>query len=130
MPYARPTVLVVDDEEVIRGTFVDLLSEGYEVRPATNLDEARRTLASERVDLIVLDWLYDDASTAEPLIRELASRDESPAIVLVSVSRLAIDAGARYHIPVLCKPFDLDVLLTTVTEALTHMSRPSMPQVS
>lgn len=49
-------ILVVDDEPGIRGLYSEELEdEGYVVRLASDGEEARRIVASEEIDLVILD---------------------------------------------------------------------------
>ena len=127
LPMAPPTVLVVEDEPIIRGAFVDLLSADYDVVSAASLDEARTALATRHVDVVLLDWMYDDGATAAPLLGALAAAADAPAVVVVTVSKAGVAEAARYGVPVLLKPFDLDVLLSTLDSARRRNIRPSTP---
>jgi DNA-binding NtrC family response regulator len=78
----RPSILVVDDERLIRWSIAAELQErGYETREAESADKAR--LEIERgVDAVVLDDELPGVDTLE-LLRELAERSpELPVIVL------------------------------------------------
>src|SRR5258708_19692733 len=53
-----PQILVVEDDDAIRGLVSEVLREdGYDVREATNGVEALDRLREERPDLIVLDLM-------------------------------------------------------------------------
>ncbi len=67
-------VLVVEDDRTTRLILVSALrSAGYRVREAGRLDEARRLLAEETPDLLVVDGLLPDG-TGMDLIAECRAR--------------------------------------------------------
>lgn len=56
-PKSAHTVLIVDDDDIVRHTFAQILrSEGYQVRTAKNADSGLRRAADCRPDAIVLDF--------------------------------------------------------------------------
>lgn len=115
VPPGRLTVLVVDDDELVRESLaVALELEGYEpVLAAHGVDAllALRT-GSRRPDVILLDlempvmpgWEFRERQLSDP---ELASIP----VVVVSSSSHAVRAEHR-----LWKPFDLDALIRKVRE--------------
>ena len=106
----RHVVLVVDDEPSIRLLCrVNLELDGYEVREAATIEEARALLTGG-LDVVLLD-MHVGNERADGLLAELRERQIPVAVVtgstdLVSVSGLA-DA-------VLEKPFTIDELEATV----------------
>lgn len=118
-------VLIVDDDETIRGFLTELLTdEGYETRVATNGAEGLELLRGWCPDAIMLDmmmpvldgWSFREAQLALPGAAEV------PVIVL-SASRDLGDGVAAFA-PAACvpKPFDLAPLLDTL-ERLTSSPR-------
>lgn len=112
-------VLVVDDEPAIRDTLSDLLEdEGFVVARARDGVEALQLLESRVFDLIVTDVKMprlDGASMA----RHLRRQGVLIPIVLMSAVYADIDLAAITFIP---KPFDFDVLLWRIREALASGS--------
>ena len=115
-------VLVVDDEPTVREVLADFLrAEGYEVTVANNGRHALALLEGSLPHVIVLDLMM-------PLIDGFAFRAQqllSPRLALIPVivvsARYNLDGALRTLRPQAClsKPFDLDLLLVTVT-AVTH----------
>lgn len=108
------TVLLVDDEELVRITTADMLTDlGYEVVEATSGEDALRLLeAGTPCDLLVTDHLMPGISGAD-LIREVRSRRPEISVLLVSgyAENAAIDPG----IPRLAKPFRKDELASSLS---------------
>jgi two-component system OmpR family response regulator len=116
---ARPRVLVVEDDDAIRGLLEDLLEiEGYDVRAAADGTAGLAILRQWRPDAIVLDVVMPDggASAFRAGQRGLAEAEDVP-VLLVSATRvadlgcIARDLGATDW---LAKPFDLDTLASAV----------------
>lgn len=85
MKLAESTVLVVDDEPVLRLTFAVLLQRvGARVLVAGDGVEALQTLESQHVDVILTDKLMPKIGGLE-LLQELRERDVmTPAILFVN----------------------------------------------
>jgi CheY-like chemotaxis protein len=108
---ARPSVLVVDDDQAIREVIAEVLrDEGYEVVCAENgvqaLDELRK---DHPPNLVLLDLMMPVMSGWE-VLEQLQSDDHLAQIPVVVVSAMNAP-GVREH---LAKPIDLDRLLDTV----------------
>jgi DNA-binding NtrC family response regulator len=124
-------ILVVDDEDDIRTTISDILSdEGYAVSVAADAATARVEVGRDRVDLILLDvWMPDvDGIT---LLREWA-REGSPRCPVVILSghgtvETAVEATRLGAVDFVEKPLSLAKLLRTVEKALDKSSEPRRP---
>jgi CheY-like chemotaxis protein len=112
------TVLVVDDEFAIVEALSELLTwEGYTVRSAGNGRAALEILASERVDVVLMDVMMPTmggvdaarAIKADPRLRDIP-------IVLMTAGPLP-DADVRWF-TTLRKPFDVNALLSAVQRAI------------
>jgi two-component system, NtrC family, response regulator AtoC len=118
MPNA--TVLVVDDEQLIRWSIKERLSAaGLEVMEAETAAEAL-DIAREGVDLVLLDYRLPDADGLS-VLSELKNRDPEVVVILLtghgSVST-AVDAMKNGAFHYLVKPFDVDELLVLVEKGL------------
>jgi CheY-like chemotaxis protein len=103
------TVLLVDDEDIVRLTTADMLLElGYEVVEANSADAAL-DLVREGLepDLLVSDHLMPGLSGAD-LARQL--RETYPGLTVLVVSGYAQDDGLSPDLPRLTKPFRSDDL--------------------
>jgi CheY-like chemotaxis protein len=113
------TILVVDDEPLIRDTLQDLLEEeGYAVHVATNGASALLDILSDPPSLVILDGAMPVMS-GEELLRELASSDVSPMPIVV----LTAGQAPERYLPLgatvaLAKPFDVGNLLDILTALL------------
>ncbi|HMF60457.1 MAG TPA: sigma-54 dependent transcriptional regulator [Vicinamibacterales bacterium] len=116
----KATILVVDDEALIRWSLAERLkSEGYDVLEA---DTGRAALEKlpEGVDLVLLDYRLPDTDGVT-ILRKMKEFDQDILVILltafasVETAVEAMKLGA-YHFA--NKPFNLDEVATTVERAL------------
>src|SRR5688572_30530151 len=117
---AKSTILVVDDEPLIRWSLAERLkSEGYDVLEAETGSEALEKL-SEGVDLVLLDYKLPDTDGVS-VLRKIKEADQDILVILltayanVETAVEAMKLGA-YHFA--DKPFNLDQVVATVERAL------------
>jgi two-component system, OmpR family, response regulator MprA len=115
-----PTVLVVEDEPVIRELMAILLEdEGYAVRQAVDGLQALEMLEQHGVDLILSDVKMPRLDGAS-LVHRLRSRGDAIPVVLMSAVYAEVDLpGVRF----LRKPVNCEHLLTIIAAALQEMGR-------
>ncbi|MEM7249437.1 MAG: sigma 54-interacting transcriptional regulator [Acidobacteriota bacterium] len=120
MSEARETLLIVDDEESIRTILSEKLSGRYEVRTATDGDDALRLLEARPSDLMLCDVKMpgrDGLST----LAEVIKRHPETAVVMITalldvdVAVRALKLGAYDYIT---KPFHLEEVSLAVERAL------------
>jgi DNA-binding response OmpR family regulator len=108
------TVLVVDDDAAIRFLCrVNLELDGWTVREANAIEQARETLDSAPIDLVLLD-VHVGVESGLDFIAEIRARTPGVPIVLLTGSvgspgLEGVDADA-----VISKPFTLDELTGTL----------------
>jgi two-component system response regulator AtoC len=122
-PPHRSTVLVADDDPVIRGNLALLLqSDGYPVREAADGLRAAEALADPSVSLALLDLKMPGRSGMD-ILRDCQDQlEDTPVIVITALggSAAAIEAMKLGAYDYITKPFDLDEVLFTVRRALTQ----------
>jgi DNA-binding response OmpR family regulator len=79
-----PTILVVDDEPIVRDVVVRYLRrDGHQTREAASGDEAREILEAEAPELVVLDVMLPGTDGLE-LCRWIRARSDLPVIMLTA----------------------------------------------
>ena len=119
-------ILVVDDEpQIVRVLKRSLMTNGYDVRTASNGNEALQVFNNWRPDLVVTDLSMPSTSGLE-LCKLLRAISRVPIIVLSvkgeeKTKVEALDAGADDYIT---KPFGIDELLARIRATLRRLSAP------
>jgi DNA-binding response OmpR family regulator len=123
------TILVVDDEPIIRELLRQVLEGEFEVLAAPDGPTALGLLRSHRVDLILLDVLLPGMSGVEVLERVRAIRPKTPAILISGGATVptAVTAMKLGAVDCLIKPFSNAELLARVRGVLA--GRSSAPTV-
>jgi DNA-binding response OmpR family regulator len=116
----RSLVLVVDDDTSLRLLArVNLELDGFVVREAATANEARRAVAEERPDVVLLD-VHLRGETTRSFLEEL--RDDGIPVALVTGSAELEELRARAD-DVLIKPF-LPETLVAVARRLATVRHP------
>jgi len=115
-----PTILVVDDEQLIRWSLNERLShEGYKVVEADTAKAAIERHA-EGVDLVILDYKLPDGDGIS-VLKAIKDADPETLVILLTAHSsvdMAVDAmkhGAYHYAN---KPFNLDEIALLVEKAL------------
>jgi two-component system NtrC family sensor kinase len=113
-------ILIVDDEESVRGLFAEYLSQYYSCAQASDAHEALKLLSREPFALVLTDIQMPGLGGIE-LLRKITELYADTAVIIVSgIDRIqrvidAIRVGASDYI---VKPCELDVLALRVERAL------------
>ena len=115
------SVLVIDDEEIIREALEALLSvEGYDVATAATATRGLEQLSTRSFDAVLLDLMLPDRNGLEVLddIRRLD--DELPVVMITAFGTIesaiaATKQGAFHYFP---KPFKNDEVLAVLRNAI------------
>jgi signal transduction histidine kinase/CheY-like chemotaxis protein len=101
----RATILLVDDEELVRIGTADMLADlGYEVIEATSGAEALRLLRSgEEPDLLLTDYLMPGMNGVELIEQAKSLAPSMQALLITGYSTIAEGPGAS--VPRLAKPY-------------------------
>jgi signal transduction histidine kinase/ActR/RegA family two-component response regulator len=116
----RATILLVDDEELVRTGTADMLSDlGYDVIEANSGADALRLLRSgTEPDLLVSDYLMPGMNGVELITQARALAPEMQAMLITGYSTIAEGPGAS--LPRLAKPFRHADLAEFVADLLTE----------
>ena len=117
-------ILVVDDDEAIRDTLYELLSEHHLCQTAQSAEQALARLEVDRYDVVLTDISMPGLSGLELLGHVRQKYPETPVIIISGISdqehaQGLIRLGAFEF---LLKPFRL-VVVKTVKRALEHRRR-------
>ena len=122
---AETTILVVDDEERIRESVREILSdEGYRVIEATDGTRVLELIRKERPRLVLLDIWMPRVDGIE-LLKEIKEREPEVDVIMISGHgniHTAVTATKLGAFDFIEKPLSLDGLLLTVRRALGEAS--------
>lgn len=125
----RQTILLVDDDDLIRDLIVLSLSKhNYHIVTANNGRDALARFQAYRPDLVILDILLPWMNGLD-VLREWKKRNVLDGIPVLIISALsyreivqeALDSGASDF---LIKPFDRNILLERLQRMLAHKNMP------
>ena len=126
-------ILLVEDDRVLRSSLLEALSvEGYAMKTAVSLADARAQLqhapAGEAIDLIVLDLGLPDGD-GRSLLTDLRRSSNTPVIVISARQAEGekiqlLDQGADDY---LVKPFGIGELLARIRVAMRHRGHSAEP---
>ncbi len=113
----QPTVLIVEDDASLRLLCrVNLELEGFRVREAATLREARAAL-TEQTDVILLD-LHVNGEDARPLLEEARDAPGRPRVLLFTGTAEVDDELRALADGSVSKPFEIDALIAAVRGAV------------
>jgi len=113
-------ILIVDDDDAIRGTLFDLLSDRYECHTASMAEEALQYLEVEKYDAVLTDISMPGLTGVE-LLKRVQERDSGTPVILISGkgseedSQSLLALGAFAYVT---KPFTLDEIELLVERAV------------
>jgi CheY-like chemotaxis protein len=116
-PASRGSVLLVEDETMIRMLVADMLSDlGYDVAAeAGDIDQAIKLARSAQFDLAILD-VNVNGKLISPVAEAVASRN-LPFVFATGYGAEGVPEAYRDH-PALQKPFRLETLQQAIEAAL------------
>lgn len=118
-------ILVVDDCRELRTTLENIIKQAnFSVETAENADQALALLQKDFFHLILLDMVMPGTygTSAIPLIRKLTPRSRIIIITGFASTENAVQAMQLGANDYLCKPFNVESLLTTIHKNLQEAS--------
>ncbi len=122
-----PSILLVDDEENLTRTLAMILQrEGYVVKTAATIKEARQRLGESTYDLTFLDLKLPDESGLIFLPELRSQFPDMPVLILTAHDKLdaAIEAVRKGARDFLLKPVDPPLIIERVAEILSERQEP------
>ena len=117
-------ILLVDDEPTLRELMCEMLKgEGYQIVQANNGLEAKTILETEKFDLLITDLRMPKMDGTQLLDWCRKSKIHFPVIFVTASSELLASDDLALKdccVAVLHKPFDLNNIITAVTDAKTR----------
>ena len=117
------TILIVDDDAVIRGLLFDLLSEQYECNTASTAEEALTFIDFENYDVVITDIAMPGLDGLDVLKRVRQKNAKTPVILISGKGSEHADSfvemGAFAYVT---KPFKLDQIEEVVWRAVASTS--------
>ena len=120
---AKPTILVVDDDEAHRTMLNTLVSGwGYDVTEADDGATAIESVREQSYDLVLMDVRMVKVSGLEALEQIKSFNPAIPVIIMTAYSSVdsAVDALKQGAHDYLTKPLDFDRLKLTIARAMEH----------
>lgn len=118
----KKTILVVDDEEIIREFLCEVLGEDYRISVACDGDEAIDKLKEKRYDLIITDLKMPKVS-GEEVVKFACESDPNYKVIIISgysslytVSQ-SVNSGASAF---LSKPFSIKELMQAINTCMAQ----------
>ena len=121
----KPSILIVDDDEVMRDTLSDVLRKrGYDLLAVGSGNEAISVITKNIIDLVLLDVRLPDQDGLE-VLRKIKELDTDILVIMmtaysdVQTAVSAIKSGAYHYIN---KPFELEELKLLIEKGLETKS--------
>ena len=113
------TLLLIDDDALIRDMLYELLSPSHECHTADRAEQALEYLEIESYDVVVTDIAMPGLSGID-ILQRIRERHPSTPVIVISgkagaYENALIEMGAFAY---LAKPFELDEVVDTVNRAI------------
>ena len=113
-------ILIVDDDDAVRGILLDLLSEKYECNTASSAEEAFQYLEIEDYDVVLTDIAMPGLTGIE-LLKRIQLKDLETPVIFISGKNGEEDPEALKQLGAFAyvrKPFGLDEIEYLVARAM------------
>lgn len=118
----KESILVVEDDRLVRDTTVDMLqSLGYATVAVANIDDAKRALDQIRFDLLFTDFILSDGWTGDDVAAYALQSDARIAVLYTSGyphNKLQAGLGPRGAINLIAKPYSKAMLAAAIARLL------------
>ena len=124
---SNPILVVEDNEDLLVLFKLILESAGYQVETASNGKEALERLEDTDPQLVLLDIMMPEISGLQVsrTIKEQSNYQSLPVILVSAIDRLKDELLAKSKADdIIYKPFDMDNLLTKVSESVSRSTTP------
>ena len=114
-------VLIVDDDDAVRGILLDLLSDRYQCNTASTAEEAFQYLEIENYDAVLTDIAMPGLTGVE-LMKRVQLKDLDTPVILITGKNDEQDSEALIKLGAfayLNKPFSLDEIEYLVDRAVS-----------
>jgi two-component system response regulator HydG len=117
----KPTILICEDEEIVRSSIKLVLEQDYELVLARDGEEALQQFDAKPVDLVLLDIKMPKLGGLD-VLKELMKRQPPPRVLMltaydsVELAQRATQLGAVDYVS---KPFEQKALREAVDRALS-----------
>jgi DNA-binding response OmpR family regulator len=121
---ARPTLLIIDDQDTIRSALATLLSRaGFSVHTASDSAEGLHLAQHVAPDLVLLDVVLDEQNLSAPngldVLRELRTLPRFiPVIMLTSHAEWQLESLGQGAIAFITKPWEANALISQIRATL------------
>ena len=120
---AQQTVLIVDDEPIIRMYVRDVLENaGHAAKEASNAQDALKLIAEDGITLVVTDIEMPGEKDGRALAREVRARWPNIAVIITSGRRLPRPDEMPVDARFLSKPFSEERLFDEVSDPKLALS--------
>lgn len=126
----KETMLVVEDEDIMREALVDYFSgEGHKVDTAPDGDNALKKINLENYDVMIIDLRLPGRDGLSVLKEIRAKNPKAKVIIITAYPSLETESEARRNgaIDYLTKPFELSYLETLIRQSLEVEIVPEVP---
>jgi DNA-binding NtrC family response regulator len=117
----QPSILVVDDELLIRDLLYDFFSgQGWQISVAENGDKALEVLQSKKIDLVLTDLRMPEMDGMELTAAVRAKYPDLPVVIMTAYPSVetAVEALRQKVADYVIKPFNINQLYKTLESQL------------
>jgi len=121
-PQDKPSILIIDDEEQIRGLLTETLSDRFFCTSVDSAEKALAVLATVKFSLVVSDINMSGISGLE-LVPRISQMAPDTVVVMISGQQAiesAIEAMRVGAYDYITKPLDMRHVRAAVERAMTH----------